>query len=128
MNSEVQKPKNWRFIEIAVGTGIPASFFVFRFTAAAALLVSILLCILLRRHRSRRALQLAFAVFVIAILIPVDVYVPGWHGPLVNSKHNGLRLVPVIYGYTSGPLDGSEAILGGCIIHLHASRWILVWD
>ena len=128
MNSETQKPQRWRFIEVAIGVAIPTLFFFFRFTAAAAFLVLILLCIFFRLHRSRRALHVAFAVFVAAILIPVDVYVPGFHGPLVNSKHSGLRFVHVVYGFTAGPTDGSEAILGGCLIRPHASRWRLVWD
>jgi hypothetical protein len=115
-------------IAVAIGVGIPALFFMFRFTAAAAFLVFVLLCILFRLHRSRRALRLAFAVFLIAILVPVDVYVRGFHGPLVNSKHNGLRFVRVVYGFTSGPLDGSEAILGGCSVGIHDSRWRLVRD
>src|SRR5712664_1173089 len=112
MNSEAQKPQRWRFIEVGIGIAIPTLFFFFRFTAAAAFLVFILLCMFFRLHRSRRRLHVAYALFIVTILIPVDVYVPGFHGPLVNSKHSGLRFVRVIYGFTSGPLDGSEAILG----------------
>src|SRR5688572_2905679 len=93
MNSEAQKRQRWGFMEVALGIGIPTLFFMFRFTAAAAFLVFVLLCIGLRWHHSRRALHVAFAVVVAAILIPVDVYVRGWHGPLVDSRHTGPRLV-----------------------------------
>jgi hypothetical protein len=47
----------------------------------------------------QHTLHVAFALFVVAILIPVDVYVRGWNGPLIQSKHSGLRLVPVLYGF-----------------------------
>ena len=127
MNSEAQKVQRSRFIEIAIGVGIPTLFFMFRFTAAAAFLVFVLLCICLRWHHSRRALHVSFALFVAAILIPVDVYVPGFHGPLVNSRHSGPRLVQVLYGLRGRP-KVDEAILAGCIVGLHDTRWRLVWD
>jgi hypothetical protein len=128
MNTETQKVQRLGFIPLAIAFAIPTLCFIFRFTAAVAFLGFVLLCIFFRLHRRPRALHVLFALFMIAILIPVDVYVPGWHGPLVNSKHNGLRFVRVMYGLTSGPLDGSEAILGGCVVGLHDSRWRLVWN
>jgi uncharacterized membrane protein len=127
MNAEAPKVQRWRFIEIAIGIGIPTLFFVFRFTAAAAFLVLVLLCIFFGLHRSRRALHVAFALFVAAILIPVDVYVPGFHGPLVNSRHSGPRLVQVLHGLRGRPKE-AEAILAGCIVGLHDTKWRLVWD
>jgi hypothetical protein len=128
MNTETQKARRLGFIPLAIAFAIPTLFLVFRFTAVAVFIVFILLCIFFRLHRSRVVLHVAFAFFIAAILIPIDVYVPGWHGPLVNSKHTGFRFVRVIYGFTSGPLDGSEAILGGCLVGVHDSRWRLVWD
>jgi len=127
MNSNVQKVQRSRFIEVATGIGIPMLFFMFRFTAAAAFLVFVFLCIFLR-NRSRPTLQVAFALFVAAILIPVDVYIPGWHGPLRNSEHSGSRFVRVLYGLGAHRLDGGEFISGGCIVGLHDTRWRLVWD
>ena len=127
MNTEAPKVQRWRFIEVAIGIGIPTLFFIFRFTAAAAFLVFVLLCIFFRLHQSRRALHVAFALFVATILIPVDVYVPGFHGPLVNSQHSGPRLVQVLYGLRGRP-KVDEAILAGCIVGLHDTRWRLVWD
>lgn len=128
MNPEAQKPQRSRFIEVAIGVGIPTLFFMFRFTAAGAFLVFVLLCICLRWHQSRRALHVAFALFVAAILIPADVYVRGWHGPLRHSQHSGLRFVRVLYGLGAHRLDGGEFISGGCIVGLHDTRWRLVWD
>jgi hypothetical protein len=127
MNTEAPKVQRWRFIEVAIGIGIPMLFFMFRFTAAAAFLVFVFLCIFLR-NRSRRTLHVAFALFVAAILIPVDVYIPGWHGPLDNSKHSGMRFVSVLYGLGAHRRDGGEFISGGCIVGLHDTRWRLVWD
>jgi hypothetical protein len=131
MNTEAPKVQRWRFIEVAIGIGIPTLFFVFRFTAAAAFLVFVLLCICFRLHRSRRALHVAFALFVAAILIPVDIYVPGFHGPLWGSKHSGLRFVYVVHGMPmiQRCLDRyGEFIADGCIVGLHDTRWRLVWD
>ena len=127
MNSDIQKARGSRFIGVAIGMGLATLFFMFRFTAAAAFLVFVFLCIFMR-NRSRRTLHVAFALFVAAILIPVDVYVPGWHGPLRNSEHSGLRFVRVLYGLGAHRLDGGEFISGGCIVGLHDTRWRLVWD
>jgi len=123
--SQTKKPL---FVEIAIGLAIPALLFIFRFTAAAAFLVFLLLYLSLPRHHSRWALYVAYALFIAAILIPVDVYIPGWHGPLINSKHSGPRFVLVMSGFTSGSLDGSEAILGGCAVGPYDTQWRLVWD
>jgi hypothetical protein len=128
MNSEAQKTQKSRFIDVAIGVGIPILFFMFRFTAAAAFLIFLLLCIGLRWHRSRRALHVAFALFAAAILIPVDVYIRGWHGPLVDSKRSGPRLVEVLYGLGARRTDGGEYISGGCVVAIHDTRWRLVWD
>jgi len=99
MNTEAPKVQRSRLMEVAIGFAIPTLFFIFRFTATAAFLVFVSLCIFFRLHRSRRALHVAFAFFVGAVLIPVDVYVPGSDGPLVQSKHSGLRFVRVLYGF-----------------------------
>src|SRR5688500_5922569 len=97
MNSKPKSVQKSSFIPVAIGVGIPTLFFMFRFTAAAAFLVLIFLCIFFR-DRSPRTLRMAFAVFVAAILMPVDLYVPGWNGPLTHSEHSGLRFVRVLYG------------------------------
>ena len=128
MNSEAQKPQASRFIGVAIGAGIPILFFMFRFTAAAAFLIFVLLCVFSRLHHSRRALHVSFALFAAAILIPVDVYVPGWHGPLRHSEHAGLRFVRVLYGLGARRIDGGEFFSGGCLVGLHDTRWRLVWD
>ena len=123
-----KKPKRWTFSELGIGIGIPTLFFIFRFTAAAAFLAFALLCILFRRHLGYRALPLTFALFLVAIVIPVDVYVPGFHGPLVHSEHSGPRFVRVLYGLGAHRRDGGEFISGGCVVGLHDTRWRLVWD
>jgi hypothetical protein len=131
MNTEAPKVQKWQFIEVAIGIGIPILFFVFRFTAAAAFLAFILLCVCFGHHRSRAAIHTAFALFVAAILIPVDVYVSGFHGPHYGSKHSGLRFVQVVHGmpHIQRCLDNyGEFIADGCIVGLHDTQWRLVWD
>ena len=128
MNAEVQQAKRPRFSVLEGCLLLVFLFMIFRFTAAVALLISALLYIFFPLHRSRRALIVAQSLFFAALLIPVDVYVPGFHGPLMHSKHSGLRLVRVLYGLGARPRDGGEAISGGCVVGLHATRWRLVWD
>jgi hypothetical protein len=131
MNSETQNVQKSRFIPVAIGIAIPTLFFIFRLTAAAAVLVFVLLCICVRWHHSRRAIHVAYALFVAAILIPVDVYVPGLNGPLYSSKRSGLRFVYVVHGkphlQRCRELYG-EFIADGCMVGLHDTRWRLVWD
>lgn len=131
MNSETQANQKSQFIPFAIAIAIPTLLFVFRFTAVATFLIFVLLCLSWKLHRSRRALNVAYALFVAAILIPVDVHVPGFHGPLYGSKHSGLRFVYVVYGMPRIQvcLDRyGEFISGGCIVGLHDTRWRLVWD
>ena len=103
-------------------------FMVFRITAVLALIALSLLYVFFPSHRNRRALTVAFCVFVSALLIPVDIYIPGFHGPLRNSEHSGLRFVRVLYGLGAHFRDGRESISGGCVVGIHDTRWRLVWD
>lgn len=128
MNTKLQKGGRLRFNLLEGFLVLVVLFMFFRLTAVLALAVLTLLYLFLPPHRSRRALFVAFALFVTTLLIPVDIYVPGFHGPLINSKHSGLRLVRVLYGLGARPRDNGEAIWGGCIVGLHDTRWRLVWD
>jgi len=74
------------------------------------------------------ASTLATAVLLLTLLIPFDVYIRGFHGPLMQSKHDGLRFVRVVYGLGARPRDGGEAVSGGCVVRPHDTRWVLVWD
>jgi hypothetical protein len=82
-------------------------------------------------HHSRRAIVLTYALVFAAILIPVDVYVRGFHGPLYGSKHSGLRFVYVVHGMPKiqrcREIYG-EFIAAGCVVGIHDTRWNLVWD
>ena len=103
-------------------------FILFRFTAVLILIVLGMLYAFFPRHHSRRALTVTLVIFVLALLIPVGFYIPGFHGPLMHSKHSGLRFVRVVYGLGARPRDGGEAISGGCVIGIDDTRWILAWD
>ncbi len=99
-----------------------------RLTVLVSLLVLAILYILFPLHRSRRALTFVFILFLFAVLVPVDVYVRDFHGPLMDGKHSGLRFVRVLYGLGAHPEPGAEAVSGGCVVRPHDTRWVLVWD
>lgn len=128
INSETKKVKRSFYFPVSLFIGIPALLFVFRFTAAVAFLIFVLVCIRFRMHPHHRALRVALALFVATILIPIDFYVPGFHGPLIYPRHNGPHLVQVLYGRGAQPQRGNEAILGGCGAGIHDPWWMLVWD
>ena len=111
-----------------VGIAIPLFFFTFRFTAVAALFTLVLLYLCFPLHRSITLIRVASTLVMIALIIPIDFYIRGFHGPIVNDTHGGPRLVPVMYGLTAGPADNSEAILGGCVVSFHDTTWRFVWD
>jgi hypothetical protein len=126
--TEAQSLARPRFIVIEAFLLFVFLFLIFRFTAAATLLVLGLLYAFFPLHRSCRSIHLAYALFFVALVIPIDAYVPGFHGPLMRSKHSGPRFVPVIYGLGARPGDGDEAISGGCVGGIHETRWRFVWD
>jgi hypothetical protein len=128
VNAEPQKVSRPRFTLIEGFLGLVLLFMFFRFTAVLVLIILALLYAFFPRHRSRRALTATLVIFVAALLVPVDVYIPGFHGPLMHSKHSGLRFVRVVYGYGARPRDGGEAISGGCVVGIHDTRWRLAWD
>jgi hypothetical protein len=122
--AEILPPTVIEFILAAV-----CLFLVFRVTAAAAFLGMIATYIFIRRRQNRRPFVIAWSLFVAALLIPVDVYIPGYHGPLYGDKHSSIRFVRVVYGLPNTPrcLDKyGEFIAGGCVAGIHESQWMLV--
>lgn len=117
-----------RFTPLEVFLVLVLFFMFIRITAILALIALALLYAFFPLHRSRRALIVAFCVFVAALLIPVDIHIPWFHGPITNSKHSGLRFVRVLYGLGAHFTDGRESISGGCVVGVHDTRWKLVWD
>jgi hypothetical protein len=128
MDPQPQNVSRPRFTLIEAFLPLVLLFMFFRVTAVLALIVLGLLYAFFPRHRSRRALTVSLVIFVSALLIPVDIYIPGFHGPLMHSKHSGLRFVRVVYGLGARPKDGGEAISGGCGVRLHDTKWRLVCD
>ena len=124
------KPQNVRprFTLIEAFVVLVILFMLFRITAVLALIALALLYVFFPLHRSRHALMVAFCVFVAALLVPVDIYIPGFHGPLWNGKHSGLRFVRVLYSLGAHFRDGRESISGGCVVGIHDTTWRLVWD
>ena len=131
MIADAHKVRRPRTTALEVILALVFLFLVFRFTAAAVFLVLALLYIFFPLHRSRRAIIIAYVLFFAALLIPVDVYAPGFHGPLYGSKHSGLRFVYVVHGKPriQRCLDMyGEFIADGCVGGLYDTRWRLVWD
>ena len=131
MLTDAQKVEKPRINPWVVALALVWLFFIFRFTAAAAFIAWVLLFFCFPLHQSRRAIHMACALFVVALLIPVDVYVPGFHGPLYGSKHSGIRFVHVVHGMPmiQRCLDKyGEFIADGCVVGMHDTRWRLVWD
>ncbi len=129
MNGGTQKVSRPRVTVIEVFVALVIIYVLaVRLTVLASLLTVALLYILFPLHGSRRTLAIAAAVLLLSVLIPFDVYVRGFHGPLMHSKHNGLRFVPVVYGLGAHLKDGGEAVSGGCVVRPHDTRWVLVWN
>jgi hypothetical protein len=82
--------------------------------------------------RSRAVvLTIDLAVFFAALLIPVDVYVPGFHGPLYGDRHGGPRLVRTVVGMPRMQEcieRYGEFVSLGCSAMPFAPRWVVVWN
>jgi hypothetical protein len=131
MLADVQKVKRPSVSPVKVALALVSLLFIFRFTSAIALIVVASLYAFFPLHRSLRAIQVSYVLFFVILLIPVDVYVPGFHGPLEGDKHSGLRFVYVVHGM---PMRQNclnkygEFIAGGCVGGMDDTRWRLVWD
>jgi len=131
MTANAQKAQRPRTTVLEIFLCFAVLFLFFRLTAAAMLLLALLSYVFFPLHRNRRAIAAAYILFFAALLVPVDVYVPGFHGPLYGSKHSGLRFVYVVHGMpkTQQCLDRyGEFIAAGCVVGLYDTRWRLVWD
>jgi hypothetical protein len=101
----------------------------FRVTVVAILALFVLLYALFPLHRSRRLLIATCVLLTAAILVPFDVYVRGFHGPIRGDKHSCPRFVRVVYGLAKVHqcLDEyGEFIAAGCCVPPQQTRWMLV--
>ncbi len=129
MSDEAQKVSRPRVTVIEVIVALVIIYMLaIRLTVLASLVALVLLYIFFPLHHSRRVLTVAASVLVLAVLIPFDVYVRGFHGPIMHSQHSGLRIVRVVYGLGARPRDGGEAVSGGCVVRPHDTRCVLIWD
>lgn len=129
MNNETQKFRRppVTVIEVIVSLIIIYTLAI-RLTILASLVALVLLYIFYPLYHNRRVLAVAGIVLVLAVLIPFDVYVRSFHGPIIRGEHSGLRVVRVVYGLGAHPRNGGEAVSGGCVVRPHDTRWVLVWD
>ena len=129
MNDEAQKVRRPRVTVIEMIVSLIIIYILaIRLTVLASLVALVLLYLFFPLYHSRRVLAAAAIVLVLALLIPFDVYVRGFHGPIMHSQHSGLRFVRVVYGLGAQPRDGGEAVSGGCVVRPHDTRWVLLWD
>src|SRR4051794_10398507 len=82
VNTEIQKVSRPRFTVIEAFVVLVILFMVFRLTVAALLIIFALLYVFFPLHRSRRVLAAVSIVLLLSVLIPFDVYVRSFHGPL----------------------------------------------
>jgi hypothetical protein len=97
--------------------------FSFRWTAWVLFLLLLVSYIHFLWRSTLRCMPVIFAVFLIAVFLPVDVTLKNYPGPP--------RFVPLIMG---SPTDDDvareqrgDAVLGGCILRGNEARWVLVW-
>jgi hypothetical protein len=130
MMSEQKKILGKYWLNVFEVFPILAVFFMMpRFTALLALVLFALLYLFYRIRHRKQVLALAVIFYMAALLIPADIYVPGFGSSLLmHSEHRGLRFVPVLYGYGAHRRDGGEYFSGGCCVGINDTRWKLVWD
>jgi hypothetical protein len=75
------------------------------------------------RSGSAAWMRLAWVIFVISILAPIDISFKNYPGPP--------RFVPLVMGLVG--VEGfkkdqrGEIMLGGCVVRGHEPRWVWVW-
>lgn len=132
VKDEIQKASRPRVTLVEAFVVLVCIFLIgIRVTVVALLVVLVLMYVLFPLHRSRRALWITSVLLALAVVIPVDVYVRGFQGPIFGSKHSGPRFVKVVWGM---PMiqrrleQYGEFVAGGCVTRINDTSWVLVWD
>jgi hypothetical protein len=105
----------------------------FRLLSLFIIVVITLICLCFPGSRRKRFLIPAATVVAIAMFLPFDVALGGWHyGMRVGRSSGGPHLVRFSYGFTSdAALIGAygECITTGCCPPcMFPPKWILVWN
>ncbi|MGC3958680.1 MAG: hypothetical protein QM813_12300 [Verrucomicrobiota bacterium] len=131
MTTEAPKTKRAKLNLLEVVVLLIILCMIFRVTAAVMLILLVSLQLFFPLHGSRRAIIMSEVLFCIALLLPVDVHVPGFHSSVDSSKHSGPRFVPVLHGMLmleQCRKEYGEFISGGCSAGINPTRWMFVWD
>jgi hypothetical protein len=104
-----------------------------RFVSLPFYFLFIGLCLSRRWHRRDWLIITSAVAFFFFTFSPVDLYVPGWSGPIFGDEKSGTRLVRQTKGLHSAALHvmryGGECIDGGCCPDaFNDAKWLLVWD
>lgn len=98
----------------------------FRLTSMVSMLCLYAAMVTRRLHRRRWITALTATAFLAAMAVPVDIYWSIMHGPLVHRTGSSPRFVRAVYGLTVTKDVEGEAVLCGCSVTLHDTRWCLV--
>jgi hypothetical protein len=91
------------------------------------------LCLTRRLHKSDWLIVPIAAAFFLSTFSPVDLYVPGWSGPIFGHEKSGTRFVRQAMGLGGAPMHvmkyGGECVDGGCCVQAVCdAKWMLVLD
>jgi hypothetical protein len=91
------------------------------------------LCLSRRWHKHDWLIVTTAVVFFLSTFSPVDLYVPGWSGPIFGKEKSGTRFVRQVMGM---PMlhrcieKYGEFVAGGCMVKGFddEAKWLLVMD
>jgi hypothetical protein len=104
-----------------------------RFISLTFYLMFIGLCLTRRWHKRDWLIVPTATAFFLSTFSPVDIYVPGWSGPIFGNEKSGTRFVRKAMGLGGAPLHvmryGGECVDGGCCPDVFCdAKWMLVLD
>jgi hypothetical protein len=104
-----------------------------RFISLPFCLLFIGLCLTRRWHKRDWPIVPTAAAFFLSTFSPVDLYVPGWSGPIFGNEKSGTRFVRQAMGLRGASMHvrnyGGECVEGGCIVQAFCdAKWLLVLD
>ena len=105
-------------------------FMFFRFLAVAFLGFALAVHWCYPLHRDRRWLTLAYTIFLLSLLSPVDIDICHSWGDYNCDRKTGPRFVRLVMGLPNTVAcrkKYGEFITGGCVTKGFEPKWILVW-
>ena len=131
MSAKFQKVGRPRITVLEMFLFVACLFIAPRLGGALILLILILLYIFFPLYQSRRVLIIACIMFFVSVLLPIDIDVDHFHGPIYGSHHSGVRFVRMVKGKPKMNrclAKYGEFIAGGCVVQGYEPIWLLIWD